>query len=83
MTVKLTDNETGEEDTYTIIVKGDTSGDGKVTSTDVVLLMRSIVGIEELSAPAAAAADVNKDSKHSSTDAVLMRRYIVGLEESL
>ena len=56
---------------------GDVNGDGKVNSTDAVLILRyaAQLGVDIDTA----AADVNGDGKINSTDAVLILRYAVQL----
>lgn len=66
--------------TYTALIYGDISGDGKITSKDVYYLRRLILEIEKLPAINIKAADVNKDSKVSSKDVYFTRRHILGLE---
>ena len=56
---------------------GDVNGDGKVNSTDAVLILRyaAQLGVDIDTA----AADVNGDGKINSTDAVLVLRYAAQL----
>ena len=56
---------------------GDVNGDGKVNSTDAVLILRyaAQLGVDIDTA----AADVNGDGKINSTDAVLILRYAAQL----
>ncbi|TYQ16237.1 UNVERIFIED_CONTAM: endoglucanase Cel9U [Acetivibrio alkalicellulosi] len=59
------------------ILYGDLNGDGRINSTDYVLLRRYILEIiEEFPVPTEAA-DLNGDGRINSTDVVLMRRYIL------
>lgn len=56
---------------------GDLNNDGKINTTDVILLRRFIAGgyavkVNEY------AADVNEDGKKNTTDVILLRRYIAG-----
>jgi len=61
------------------ILYGDVNGDGRVNSTDCVILQRYILrSIAEFPSPdGAVAADVNADKKINSTDLALMKKYIL------
>ena len=69
-----------ETKTYslTVIVTGDLNGDGKVTITDMLMLKSAILG-EKLSATAAAAADINYDGKITITDFLQVKSCLLGL----
>lgn len=56
---------------------GDLNGDGKINSSDIILLRRHIAGGYEQSINESAA-DVNDDKRRNSTDVILLRRYIAG-----
>ncbi len=89
--ISLTDiaeNATGElktgakikvDDTeYTVVVKGDTNGDGKSSAGDYVLIKNYImesIGLENDAV--ISAADVNEDGKVSVGDYVLIKNYIM------
>ena len=66
--------------TYTVVIYGDISGDGKISSKDVYYLRRLILEKEKLPAIKVKAADVNKDSKVSSKDVYYTRRHILERE---
>lgn len=63
---------------YTIIIKGDVDGDGKIFATDYVKIRNHIMGKSTLTQVALKAADVNNDSKVFATDYVKIRNYIMG-----
>ena len=69
-------------DEITIVVAGDTTGDGDVTTLDALNALRSSVGLTVLEKPYQMAADVN-GSGVSTSDALMILRYAVGLEASL
>lgn len=60
------------------IVYGDLNNDGKITSSDVSLAERNVLGISTLSDDQLKIADVNIDGKVTSTDVSLIARYILG-----
>ena len=61
--MKLVVSDTEE---YTIFVKGDLSGDGKVTTTDVVAMRNHMVGL--VSYPYAEAGDIDLDGFYKAND---------------
>lgn len=60
---------------------GDSNGDGKVNTTDVIMILRNIAGWD-LAKFDTAAADVNGDGNINATDAVIVLRYLAGWELS-
>ena len=68
--------ESGEE--YTIIVKGDINGDGKVTTTDLSQLKLHVVESTLLKDPYLKAGDINSDGNVSITDVAQLKLAIVG-----
>ena len=64
------------------VTPGDLTGDGAVNVQDAIWLLRSIVGLVELTPAQEAAADVNSDGIVNVADAILILRYIVGLISS-
>ena len=70
---------TFEGKTYTLIMLGDVNGDGKVKSTDYILIKNYIMDSKKstLSDYKLKAADVNKDGNVKSTDYVLIKNYIM------
>ena len=63
---------------YTIVVRGDVNGDGKVKATDYVKVKNYILGTTKLSTYQKLAADVNDDGKVKSTDYVKIKNNIMG-----
>ena len=63
--------------------KGDTDGDGKITSADARLALRASVSLEQYEQGSAQylAADADSDGKITSADARLILRASVGLED--
>jgi len=66
---------------YITVVRGDTVGEGTVTSSSLLLIRRHILGIEELSGAYYIAGDVDDDGMLTSSDLLLIRRYILGMGE--
>ena len=67
---------------YTIIVYGDSNGDGKINSVDLLVLQRHILEIQRLDNIFMKASNVRKtSSKPSSVDLLLIQRHILGLQE--
>ncbi len=59
---------------------GDVNGDGRITVTDAIVVLRSVVGIEDLNPARALAAGVSgKTGKPSVNDALLILRRVIGL----
>lgn len=58
--------------------KGDVNKDGKINSTDALLVLQSSVGSISLSSEQKTLADVNSDNKVNSTDALKILQYSVG-----
>ena len=61
-------------------LEGDLNNDGKVSTTDIVLMRRYIAGLENSNEKAVLAADINGDGRVSTTDLVKIRRILAGLE---
>ena len=62
----------------TIVVTGDTNGDGKCSLTDMVQLQSHLLGKTTLSGAAAQAADINGDGKVTLTDMVQITGVLLG-----
>lgn len=69
--------QTQEISKYTTAVFGDLNGDGKINSTDIVLLRANILRIKALDTKYLYASDINGDKKINSTDIVLIRAHIL------
>lgn len=66
----------------TLIIMGDTDGDGKISAADARLALRASVGLEKLSGAQNTAAEVDKKAEITASDARLILRASVGLEDS-
>lgn len=65
-------------ETYTLIVKGDTNGDGKVTSTDLSQVKLHVVETTLLKEPYKSASDINLDNQVTITDLSQLKLVLVG-----
>jgi hypothetical protein len=75
-TVEITSGNITE--TYTFIIKGDTSGDGKITMLDLLQVLKHIKGDKKLSGVYFTAADTSKDSKITMLDLLQILKHIKG-----
>jgi len=66
---------------HTIVIYGDSNGDGKVNSTDITALKSYILKLGILNGKFLDACDVNKDGKFNSTDYTIIKRHILKLQE--
>lgn len=65
-------------ETYKIVKKGDTNGDGAVTVVDAVVLLNAVKGTKVLENEYKEAASVKNNNTFNVTDAVLLLNYIKG-----
>ena len=62
-----------------VFVRGDANCDGKISSADLTIISRYILGIGTLTDAGKCGADANKDGKVSAADLTLISRYILKL----
>ena len=66
---------------YKIILYGDITGDGKINSTDLLILQRYILELDKLDDIYLKAGNINKNGKKpTSVDLLLIQRHILGLK---
>lgn len=66
--------------TYTVVKKGDTNGDGKITSADLLAVQRHLISSTKLNnSYKESAADVNKDNKITSADLLAIKRHLLNI----
>lgn len=68
---------------YSIVVYGDTNGDGEVTAVDYSIVKNSIMGSYALEGAFKKAADVNYDGSVSAVDYSNIKNYIMGNESTI
>ena len=77
MVVQLKDGDK-VMDSVTVIVTGDTNGDGKITVTDMIATKSHLLGKSKFTGAAEKAADTNGDGKISITDFIQLKAHILG-----
>ena len=65
---------------YTIIIRGDINGDGKVNIMDLLLIKKDILDLSELSGSALKAALTESDTEVSLMGYLLIKKHILGLQ---
>ena len=73
--VNITSNTT---ETLTVIIYGDTDGDGNITAVDYVRIKNHIMNNSQLTSAYLSAADINGDQNVSAVDYVNVKNYIMG-----
>lgn len=68
-------------DEYTLILKGDLTGDGKINIMDIVKYKRQLLHVEDLSGISLLAGDLNGDGKINIMDYVVIKRHILNIEK--
>ena len=63
-------------------IMGDSNGDGNVTSSDIALLLRQVLGEGSISYQQSILEDTNHDGYLTSSDATLMLRYMLYMSNS-
>ena len=66
--------------TYNVIVFGDTSGDGKISTIDYSKVKAHILNTSKLDSSYNAAADTNKDGKVSAIDYSKIKSHILKID---
>lgn len=76
MTIKITNGS--ETKTYTLIVKGDTSGDGAINALDLLQVQKSILGSYKMSNSQKLSADTSGDGTINALDLLQIQKNILG-----
>ena len=64
--------------TYEVVIYGDINADGKITTVDLFMGQRIILGTYSLTGSRLCASDVNKDGKLTTVDLFMGQRHILG-----
>ncbi len=71
--------KTSDGKEYTLVVRGDSSGDGEVSSTDILNVKQTAVGIRTQKDYDLYAIDLNDDGQITVTDVLNLKQYFVGI----
>lgn len=75
---KITISTGSEEKSFTVVIYGDTNGDGIVSAIDLLNVQKIIINKSNLSGAYYQAADTNKDGKISAIDLLNVQKHILG-----
>ena len=67
-----------ETKTYNFVIKGDTSGDGKINTLDLLQILKHINGDKKLTSSSLLAADTSGDGKVNTLDLLQVLKHING-----
>ena len=67
-----------EEKTFTVVLYGDTNGDGSISAIDLLNIQKIIINKSNLNGAFYKAADTNKDGKISAIDLLNVQKHILG-----
>jgi len=70
-----------EEKEYTLIIYGDTNGDGKISSADYIAIKNHIMDVKKLNTFEMECADANKDGKVNSADYIAIKNHIMDVKK--
>jgi len=74
---KISVSNSEETKTYTVVIKGDASGDGRINAQDLIYIQRSILGTYKLKDSYLKAADPSKDEKVNAQDLIYVQRHVL------
>lgn len=74
---KITIESNDETKTYTIIIYGDTTGDGEITTLDLLIVQKHLLKKTTLTNAYLKAADVNKDGNVTTLDLLLVQKHLL------
>lgn len=74
--VTVSNNETSEE--LTVVISGDTSGDGAITALDLLQIQKYILGTYSLNDAVFKAGDTSKDGTITALDLLQVQKHILG-----
>ena len=67
--------------TYTIVIRGDLDGDGKISTRDYLIFRKVLLGITEIRGAGQKAAMFDGDSKPSTKGYLLLRKHLLGVSQ--
>ena len=70
-----------EEKSYSLIVYGDVTGDGKISSADYIAIKNHIMDVKKLSDIEKVWADANKDGNVTSADYITIKNHIMDVKK--
>ena len=79
--VKLYDRYGEVSDTYTVVIYGDVSGDGKINALDLLRMQKQLQKIVSLSGAYYEALDVSHDGKINALDLLKLQKHLMKLSE--
>ena len=79
-TVNIKDGDGNIVATYTVVIYGDVTGDGKISPADYVRVKNKIIGNEKVEGCFETASDVTGDSNISPADYVKIKNHILKVE---
>ena len=74
---KITITSGNDSKDFIIVIKGDTNGDGKVNSLDMLRIQKHILGYKKLTDEYQEACDTNYDGKINSLDMLRIQKHIL------
>ena len=77
--VSVYNNEGTLKYTYSIVIYGDTNGDGKISIIDLARVQKHLLELNKLSSSYSLAADVNRDGKISILDLARVQKHLLEL----
>lgn len=81
--LKVYDTDGKECLSLPVLIYGDVNGDGKVSTIDLRMIQKHILGAAAIEGLPLTAADVNGDGKPSTIDLRMMQKFILGLLDTL
>ena len=78
-TVEIRNGDNVEE--YTVIIKGDVNGDGKIDAADLLEVKKDILNLSELEGPYLKAALPQGEEEVSILSYIIIKRHLLGTEE--
>ncbi len=76
---KITVKNAETNETLTVVIHGDTSGDGKINALDLLQVQKNIAGIYSLSGAKSLAGDTSGDGKINALDLLQVQKSIAGI----